>query len=237
METVVTHWLDGPIFGFDVETTGVDVEQDRIVTYCVGMLDGQGWRQIGGVVNPGVPIPKAASDVHGVTDEQAANGMSPRDALGTITNALESAWNRGGPVVAYNAVFDLTILDRELRRHCGRGVSDGPVIDPLVLDRAVDRFRKGSRRLSDTCRHYGVTLTEEAAHTAAGDAYAAVQLARKLGETLADAFDGLPALHQFQVEQYREQRESFHAYLAKKGEVPDDDNTVWPLKPWNGDAS
>ena len=38
--------------------------------------------------------------------------------------------------------------------------------------------------------------------------------------------------HAEQVDAYREQRESFAAYLASKGETLEDTNTVWPLKPY-----
>lgn len=249
----MTHWTDGPIAAFDLETTSVEVETARIVTYCVGMLQElRGWRAQGFLVNPGVPIPEAATNVHGITDEKAAKGMQAPEAALHIDWMLRQAWRMGAPVVIYNAVYDLTILDRELRRHCGRPLEiSGPVIDPLVLDKAVDTYRKGSRRLTDTCKHYGVELLEEDAHSASGDAKAALQLAREIvrrgvmpvngekgdmsGKPLAEM--ELGELYRAQRGAYREQRESFHAYLARKGETPDDMNTVWPLKPWNGDGS
>lgn len=231
----MTHWSDGPIVAFDVETTGTDVEQDRIVTYCVCLMEGQIGKQIDGVINPGVPIPESATKVHGVTDAKAQLGQYPQDAIARIDFALHAAWQRGWPVVVYNAPFDLTMLDRELRRHLGRPLEiKGPVIDPLVLDKAVDTYRKGSRRLTDTCKHYVVPLTEEDAHTASGDAYAAAQLARVLCQLEGLRDLSLADLYRLQQEWYREQRVSFNAYLQKQGKTPDDDNLVWPLKPWNG---
>ena len=53
------------------------------------------------------------------------------------------------------------------------------VLDPRVLDRHLDRYRKGRRTLTDLCAHYGVTL--EGAHDAAADALAALEVVRALG--------------------------------------------------------
>lgn len=227
-------WLNGPLLGFDLETTGVDTETARIVTAAIGKADQPGaWRSTTELVNPGVPIPPEASAVHGITDERAASGIHPIKAVAWIDLELQAAWARGAPVIIYNAPFDLGILDREMRRHLGRPLEiNGPVIDPLVIDKAVDRFRKGSRKLVDTCRHYGITLPEEAAHTAGGDCFATVRLAwavitkHGLDETEPDC------LHDMQIKQYAEQRTSFFNYLRRKGETPDDTNTVWPMAPY-----
>ena len=69
-------------------------------------------------------------------------------------------------------------------------------------------------------------LSESDAHGAEADALAACRIAWKIGAGWHD----LQHIHDEQVAAYREQRESFAAYLAKKGERLDDPNTVWPLK-------
>lgn len=243
-------WLNGPLLGFDVETTGVDTETARIVTAAIGKADKPGaWRSTTELVNPGVPIPPEASAVHHITDERAANGIHPIKAVAWIDLELQAAWASGAPVIAYNAVFDLSILDREMRRHLGRPLEiSGPVIDPLVLDKAVDRYlahlktcavKKGgdcdcgnSRRLSDTCKRYGITLTEEAAHTAGGDCYATIRLAWCVITKHRLDKMSLDGLHAMQRDVYVEQRTSFFDYLRRKGETPDDTNTVWPMAPF-----
>lgn len=264
----MTHWTDGPIAALDFETTGVDVETDRIVTYCVGLQNEHGWHKLGSIVDPGIPIPQTASDIHGVTNDRAeAEGVRPRAAVRRIHRALQAAWERGAPVVVYNAPFDLTMLDREMRRHLGRPFEvRGPVIDPLVLDKAVDMYlahlktcaskRDGdcdcgnSRRLSDTCKRYGVTLSEEDAHSASGDARAALELAVKVvrrgvmpvngekgdmsGKPLVEMTLG--ELYRAQRGAYQEQRQSFNAWLARKGKSLDSDNLVWPMAPYNGEV-
>jgi len=63
--------LKRPLCFFDLETTGVNVVSDRIVEIAVlkllpnGNKEGKTW-----LVNPEMPIPKGASDVHGITNEQ-----------------------------------------------------------------------------------------------------------------------------------------------------------------------
>ncbi len=175
-------WHLSPMAAFDLETTGVDPESARIVTATIvktpgesGDLATRNW-----LVNPGVPIPAEATKVHGVTDEQAqADGIDPATAAAQILAELDEAWTGGRPVVIYNASYDLTVLDRELRRHCSSSrTAWGAVSDPFGSDKERDRDRKGSRTLTATCAHYNVQ--HEDAHTADGDALAAARLAWRL---------------------------------------------------------
>lgn len=67
----MTCWYEGPLAAFDTETTGVDVETDRIVSAAVVVQDAAGTRPRVSrwLVNPGVPVPAGATAVHGLTDE------------------------------------------------------------------------------------------------------------------------------------------------------------------------
>ena len=246
--------FDSVVAGFDLETTAPNPEEARIVTACVGRVPAPGeWEPSGWLVNPGIVIPQEAIDVHGITNEQVqAEGQSPEVALWPILAALDEVWSAGGTVVGANVVYDCTVLDRESRRHLGIPFEiGGPVLDTLVLDKMVDRYRKGSRKLVDTARHYGVQLVD--AHAADADALAAVRIAWALlnrgfvipggpagpdGEWQEDRILSemtAAELHDLQVEAYAEQRQSFFDYLARKGDTPDDTNLVWPLKPYTGE--
>jgi len=218
---------------FDLETTGVDVETARIVTAHVGVIDAAGelvsrrdW-----LVDPGVEIPAQAQAVHGVSTERArAEGRGAAEAVAEIVGELGGLLARGVPVTAYNAPYDFTVLDREARRH---GVvplaAPAPVIDPLVIDRAVDTYRRGKRTLEVTCAHYGVRL--DGAHDAAFDAVAAGRLAQELVRRYPDELGmSIVELHSAQVRWSREQNESFQAYMRR---VKDPAFTVtigWPLR-------
>jgi DNA polymerase-3 subunit epsilon len=237
-------WRDRPMAGFDTETTGVDVETARIVTACVGLATPQGWTARNWLLTQDTDIPAEAIEIHGITTEHAnEHGEDPAGAVAAIRDDLYKAWSLGMPIVGYNAVFDLTILDRELRRHSLGGLDvRGPVLDPLVIDKAIDRYRRGSRKLIDTCTYYGIALTDEDAHGAEADARATCRLAWKLagkpwrgttgrGQFMAMCGTPLPELHAWQADQYRMQREQFAEYLARKGERLDDPSTDWPLRP------
>ena len=146
------RWTEGPLLGFDTETTGVDVDHDRIVTAALVRRDASGTRIRTWLIDPGVEIPAAASAIHGITTAHArAHGAPPAVALAEIAATVATALAAGTPVVAFNAAYDLSILDAELVRHglatvperLGRATS--PVIDPLVLDRHEDRYRRGKR--------------------------------------------------------------------------------------------
>ncbi len=67
-------WNAGPFLAFDTETTGVDVENDRVVTAClIKIVPGQLAETRNWLIDPGVEIPEAATAVHGVDTEKARN--------------------------------------------------------------------------------------------------------------------------------------------------------------------
>src|SRR5690242_14209157 len=105
---------------FDLETTGIDVESARIVTAHVGLLDetGQVLHRRDWILDPVVEIPAEATAVHGITTERARqDGMDAARGIAAIVAQLRSLFERSIPVVAYNAPYDFTLLDREARRH------------------------------------------------------------------------------------------------------------------------
>src|SRR5919197_1191327 len=184
----MTTWYEGPLAAFDTETTGVDVETDRIVSAAVVVQDAPGARPrvTRWLVNPGVPVPEAATAVHGLTEKHLQrNGRWPAPVMYEIAEELAEHAAMHRPLVVMNAPFDLTLLDRELKRHrassLGAYLDAHPlcVLDPRVLDKHLDRYRKGRRTLSDLCAHYEVELTD--AHEAAADALAELLVVRALG--------------------------------------------------------
>lgn len=185
MSAVWTGWRDSPLCGFDVETDGTDPESAHIITATVGIVQGQeGWQPRNWLLKTDRPIPPAASAIHGISTEQAnREGRDRAEAIAEIAGMVKAAWMAGSAVVAFNASFDLTILDREMRRlGIGRLALDGMVIDPFVIDKAIDPFRRGSRKLVDVCAHYDIRLDN--AHNAGADALAAARLAWRVAPYL-----------------------------------------------------
>lgn len=232
------NWFDRRLAAFDIETTGTEIESDRIVTAAVSLVGG-GEESVGRswLVNPGVPIPPEATAVHKITDEMARSEGLPADqAIEEITALLADALSREIPVVAFNGRFDLTILDREARRHGVEplvdrvGGSDGLlVIDPYVLDKQVNRFRKGRRNLSLLCQAYNVPLTD--AHAADADALAAARLAWRMGTNYPELGQmDLFELHEHQIAWAGEQAASLARYFAEQGR-PEHIEPAWPVVP------
>ncbi|MEU1041650.1 3'-5' exonuclease [Streptomyces sp. NPDC005551] len=235
----MTCWYEGPLAAFDTETTGVDVETDRIVSAAVVVQDCPGARPRVSrwLVSPGVPVPEAATAVHGLTDDHLRrNGRWPSPVMDEIARALGEQAAAGRPLVVMNAPFDLTLLDRELRRHrassLGHWFASTPlhVLDPRVLDKHLDRYRKGRRTLTDLCAHYGVELA--GAHDAAADALAALDVVRAVGRRFAARLERLsPAeLHTLQSTWHAAQARGLQAWFARSG-TPEAVDPAWPLRP------
>lgn len=231
-------WHTERLAAFDIETTGIGLEDDRIVTAAISLVGGglpsepRTW-----LVDPGVEIPAGATAVHGITTEQArADGQAPAAAIEEITALLAAQQAAGIPIIAFNARFDLTILDREARRHgvvplVDRiGGSDRLlVVDPFVIDKQVDRFRRGKRTLGAICEHYRVPLDQ--AHAAGADALAAARVAWRMGSTMIDiGGTELASLHLQQVAWAAEQAASLEEYFRSQGR-DERVEPVWPCVP------
>lgn len=226
------RWTDA-VGVFDLETTGVDVTADRIVTAHVGLLGPGGairasrsW-----MADPGIEIPEGATAVHGITTADArAHGRPAPIVVGEVIDALRELFVAGVPVVAYNAPYDFSLLKYEALRHGIPPIDDpAPVIDPLVLDKAHDRYRKGKRTLEVVAAHYAVPLV--GAHDAAADAIAAGRVAQALAHRFE--LDGpVHELHTQQIAWARAQAESLTEYFIRVGRLDPDDRLdgSWPIR-------
>jgi DNA polymerase-3 subunit epsilon len=169
-------WVDYPIAFIDTETTGRDAQADRLVEVGIVLglkgrvTDRQSW-----LINPGRPIPKETSAIHGITDDQVANAKSfaevALDIVDTLRNAIPAA---------YNAAFDRGFLLAELERAGVRPTDAPPAmrrdvdwIDPLTFARELYKDQQ-SRSLGDMAARLGIEMVR--AHRATDDAEAALQV-------------------------------------------------------------
>lgn len=238
MSASTTSWIDAPLLGFDTETTGTNVASDRIVTVALVHSVGPGrenetvatW-----LIDPEMDIPEPAQRVHGISTEHArAHGMRAADALDEVATMIVDALAKDVPLVAFNISFDLSILENELTRlglptltqRLGHDIA--PVIDGLVVDRGVDRYRKGKRTLTDVLAHYGLEQ-DGRLHTADVDVSATLDVVRAIATTYPKvAGSTLEDLHREQTGWHRRWAEGMNEWLTKKGKTPDV-NTAWPL--------
>jgi DNA polymerase III subunit epsilon len=160
----------------DTETTGRDPAVDRVVEVgCVVWENGEVVVSKSWFVNPGCPIPKEASDIHGIKDEDVA--AAPSFGV-VISEVLELA--AGCVPVAYNAEYDRKMLEAEMARENVAFAKPPPCmrrgvewIDPLVWARELQKSER-SRSLSEVCERLGIKL--ESAHRAAHDAEATLRV-------------------------------------------------------------
>lgn len=242
---VTDPWNLGMLCAWDTETTSADPESARLVTACISYVDGEGKippESVSWLIDPGCDIPEDATAVHGITTEHAReHGQPAAQAVAEISGELLRSAAAVIPLIAYNAPFDFTILDRETRRHdCelfGPGLEDakGVVVDPYVLDKALDPYRKGKRTLAAVAEHYGVKAGQ--AHDAAGDAITAARVAWKIAAVYPHIGRMSPTeLHAFQVKAKRDQARSFREYLRRQGSNEAVDES-WPLRVWTQEVA
>lgn len=232
------NWTRSPYLGLDLEATGTDVDTDRIVSAALWRLHPDGRALTGQfwTVDPGIEVPAASTQVHGLTTEYVRkHGTRAARAAPQIAVALTEAAHHGWPLVVFNAPYDLSLLDRELRRHTSTGLWTLPaVLDPLILDRAVCD-RPGKRTLAACCEHYGVELAPDEAHQAGPDALAAGRLLPHLLGRHPDLADmSLRQLQTAQTRWYRiwatERRASLQA--RDRHDEAAQIRTAWPVRPF-----
>lgn len=207
-------WMDLPIAMLDTETTGRDPERDRIVE--IGIVVGRGGeivRRENWLVNPGMPIPAEATEVHGIRDEDVREQRTFAEIAGEVAAALE-----GTVPAAYNAGFDRAFVVAEITRSglvvdalpsCLRPGIDW--VDPLVWARELQKYEKG-KKLGEVAARLGVAL--ENAHRASDDAEAALRVLYAFGgDTRLPRVYG--AFVQEQRRLARTQEDDFRAWRSK----------------------
>ena len=113
--------LDRPLVVFDIESTGVNARQDRIIELAAIRVEPDGtetekcW-----LLNPGVPIPPETTAIHGITDDIVKNCPTFADAAAEI-----EAFFRDCDLSGFNADrFDIPCLEEEFAR-TGRNFASG----------------------------------------------------------------------------------------------------------------
>lgn len=233
-------WHRGPLASYDCETSGVNTDTDRIVTAALIRPNGDVLRWTSDA--DGVEIPEAASDIHKVTTEHArAHGQPAKQVVEAIADALAGELSAGrAALVVMNAPFDLSLLNAECVRHGVPTVAErighpvGPIVDPLVLDRAADKFRKGKRNLESFAAHYGVQLAD--AHQADADAQAALDVARAIAEKHEQLRVPARVLHGWQVTMHERWAANYQGFLRRSGKPSAVVDGSWPLRPAGGAA-
>jgi len=235
------HWTEAPFIIFDTETTGTDIKNDRILQAAVVTHPGKR----GILVEedrviyclPDVEISKAATEIHGLTKEklEELEAYSSEEGIRYISNfVFGRSTRRGYPLVIYNASFDYPLILNEMSRY---GLIDDVVpygvnpfiLDPLVIDRALDKFRKGSRTLEAVSAHYGVKI-DGGAHDALTDCKTTLGVMLALIEKFPELKTySIQRMQDLQKKWFADWRDHLNEYFAKNGKT---DRVVgdWPTR-------
>lgn len=161
---------DLPVLVLDSETTGLDVAAARIVS--LGAVRGHGWRlyphaNLDCLVNPGVPIPRLATSVHGISDAMAAEAPGFAETLPALSAILD-----GTVMVGHSIGFDLAILGHECERR-GLPWRAPPALDTSLLFAGLYPTETDAN-LEPLAERFGVEIRGR--HTALGDALVTAEI-------------------------------------------------------------
>ncbi|KEP69783.1 DNA polymerase III subunit epsilon [Thioclava dalianensis] len=165
---------------FDTETTGLAPEAGDEIVQIAAVRIVNGRRVAGEVfdmlVDPGRPIPAQAAAIHGISDAMVQGACSVPEAVRQFHRFAE-----GAVLVAHNAPFDMAFLTRRQDEIGAR--FDNPVLDTVLLSAVV--FGQSQTHTLDALAHrLGITIPEEARHTALGDTVATAEAFLKLSAVL-----------------------------------------------------
>lgn len=160
----------------DLETTGLDVRRDLILSVGYVILRGK-CIELGSachrVVRIDRSIPEASAVIHQITDDQAARGLELQEVLAELLEAL-----RGKVMIAHHAVIECGFLGNACRRLWGAGlpvlVVDTQVVALRTFERRQIPFKGSDLRLHSLGDRYN--LPRYGAHNALSDALAAAEL-------------------------------------------------------------
>jgi DNA polymerase-3 subunit epsilon len=179
--------LERPLVGLDLETTGTNVQTDRIVEISTLKVFPDGnQKTFTRLVNPGIPIPAEATSVHGITDADVASAKTFEEIAPRLATYLD-----GCDLCGYNIwKFDLKLLVNEFKRaNVPFSVEGRHVIDPCRIF-----HRREPRDLTAALKFY-CGMEHEGAHGAEADVVAAMMVLDGQAERYEDLPRTVPELH------------------------------------------
>ena len=185
----MTLTLHRPMVFFDLETTGIDITRDRIVQIAVLKIFPDGREEVKTrLINPGVPIPPAATAVHHITDADVAGEPPFRELAAGIRDFFQ-----GADIGGFNSNrFDLPLLVEEFAR-CTVAFPDP---EAKLIDVQTIYHKKEERTLGAAYRFYCNKSLEDA-HDAEADVRATVEVFWRQLETYQDIGRTVEEIHAF----------------------------------------
>ena len=198
--------LTRPICFFDLETTGVNVTNDRIVEICVHKVHPNGkeethtWR-----VNPTIPIPAGASAVHGIYDADVADKPTFAHLAAEVNGLIQDS-----DLAGYNSnKFDIPLLAEEFLRA-------GIEFD-MSKRRAVDVqniFHRMEQRTLTAAYKFYCDKSLEDAHSAEADVLATYEVLKSQLDRYEELENDMSFLAEFSN---RQKVADFAGFIAYNG--------------------
>lgn len=138
---------------YDTETTGTNTEKDRVIE--IAAYNGSTGESFSSYINPGIPIPKEASNIHGITDDM----VSSSPTFPVVFEQFAAFCGSDSVLVAHNNYnFDYPLLLKECQRHSL----------PLFQRSMIDSLKWAQKYRADLPKHtlqylaqvYGYTVTQ-----------------------------------------------------------------------------
>jgi DNA polymerase III subunit epsilon len=181
--------LKNPIIFFDLETTGINIASDRIVELSYLKIDTNGNELSRTIkVNPGIPIPAKATEIHGITDEDVKDAQSFNEIAKSVAKEFE-----GCDLAGYNSVrFDIPLLAEEFLR---AGV-DIDMMKRKFVDVQVIFMKMEQRTLAAALKFYcGKELDN--AHSAEADTRATYEILQAQLDHYSELKNDIASLAEF----------------------------------------
>lgn len=181
--------IEKPLVFFDLETTGVSIQNDRIIEMSLVKIMPDGQREVKTRrINPEMPIPPDATAIHGITDADVADSPTFKSISKSLYIYLE-----GCDFAGYNiAKFDLPLLAKEFSRSQLEFSTAGrKIIDPYIIF-----CQKEPRSLAAAYKFYCGKEMENA-HSAEADILATVEVLEGQLTKYTDLSNDVQSLHDF----------------------------------------
>jgi DNA polymerase III epsilon subunit family exonuclease len=191
-------WQQLRLAVIDVETTGLEPEDDRIIEIGIVTFDNGDVQEVyGQLVDPEQPLPDDVTDLTGISESDLEGKPTFDEVADDVHDRLTDVG-----ICAYNLDFDKGFVEAELERAGYSWPDDSPTFDPLVFARQFfkDQPRKNLGTIADL-----LDIPLEEAHRATHDAKVAGHILYAFSDRLPEGLDDLMVLQaQWEQEQARD---------------------------------
>ncbi len=181
--------LKNPLVFIDLETTGIDIVNDRIIEIAVLKVFPDGREELKvRRINPTIPIPPEATAIHGITNADVQNEPTFKEVAKSLANFIE-----GSDFAGFNSnKFDFPLLAEEfLRAEVNFDMRKRKFIDVQTI------FHKMEKRTLEAAYKFYCDKNLEAAHTAEADTMATYEVLKAQIERYPDLSNNVDALSEF----------------------------------------